>query len=149
VRIDAGGDDMIDVFGWELTAAFVAIGIAYSAVALAPVWWPAWRAWRGSPPLPRPFLFVGVAAALVYGVSTFILLAIFLPMSAIRIFIVPSLDHAGVWYGTPLGHVSHLFYEHGWLLIVPVELLLAWYVTRRLERRWGHIVSRPAADEPA
>jgi hypothetical protein len=136
----------VDVFGGRLTALIAAVALAYFVIALAPVWWPALHARRRTPRLPRPFLFVGTAAALVYGVSTFIMLAILLPMSAVRIFLVPELDQAGVGYAMPLGHVSNLFYEHGWIMIVPMELLLTWHVTRRLAGRWAHICAQPAAN---
>jgi len=136
----------VDVFGGRLTALIAAVALAYFVIALAPVWWPALHARRHTPRLPRPFLFVGTAAALVYGVSTFIMLVAILPMAMVRIFIVPTLEQAGVGYGTPLGHVSHLFYEHGWIMWVPIEVLLTWYVTRRLAGRWAHICAQPAAN---
>lgn len=138
---------MIEVFGWRLVASFVAIAIAYFVASLAPVWWPAWRAFRRRPSLPRPFLFVGVAAALVYGVSTFFMLAVVLPMSAVRTVIVPELARAGVGYSTLLGHASNLFHKHGWLVIVPVQLVLTAYVTRRLAGRWTYLCA-PVADVP-
>lgn len=138
---------MIDAFGETFLAMLAAVAVLYFVVALLPVWWPALRAFRSRPRLPRPFLFVGVVAALVYGVSTFITLVAILPMAMVRIFIVPTLEQAGVGYGTPLGHVSHLFYEHGWIMLVPIEVLLTWYVTRRLAGRWTHLCARPAPGE--
>ena len=137
----------VDVFGDRLTALIAAIAVAYFLIALAPVWWPALHARRRRPRLPRPFLFVGTAAALIYGVSTFFMFAVMLPLSAVRIFLVPALDHAGVSYAIPLGHVSDLFYEYGWIMIVPIELVLTWYITRRLAGRWTHICSQPVANE--
>lgn len=139
---------MIDVFGGGQTAAFVAIAVAYFVAVLAPIWWPAWRAFRSGPPLPRRLLFVGVVAALVYGVSAFFMLVVVLPMSVVRIALVPELARAGVGYSTLLGHVSHLFYQHGWVMIVPVQLLLTWYVTHRLSSRWAQVCAATAEAPP-
>ena len=138
----------IDVFGGKLSAMLAAIAVFYFTIALLPVWWPALRAFRSRPRLPRPYLFVGVVAALVYGVSTFITVAIILPMAAVRIFIVPALEQAGVGYGTSLGHASNLFYEYGWIMLVPVEMLLTWYVTRRLAWRWAQVCSPEMVENP-
>lgn len=133
----------IDVFGAELTAMLAAVAVAYFLVTLMPVWWPAVHALRRKPRLPRPFLFVATAAALVYGVSTFLALVLFVPMAVLRIFIVPQLEQAGAAYGTGLGQVTGVAGDYGWIVLVLVEVLLARYVTRHLARRWTHLCSAP------
>jgi hypothetical protein len=135
--------EAIDVFGPKLSAMLVVLAVVYFLISFAPVWWPALKAFRAKPRLPRPLLFVATVAALVYGVFSFLAFAVLLPVEAYGIFIAPSLETAAVGYGAGLLRISGFFTDYWWVLVPPVQFLLTWYITAQVGRRWAHICAAP------
>lgn len=135
--------EAIEAFGPKLAAFMVLLAVAYGLLSFSPLWWPAIVAWRSRPLLPRRGLFVGVVAALVYGVFSFLAFAILLPVEVYGIFVAPQLELSGVAVGAPLLRVTGFVTDYWWLLIPPTQLVLTWYVTRKLKARWAHICSAP------
>ncbi|CAN7563440.1 hypothetical protein LJR143_003931 [Pseudoxanthomonas sp. LjRoot143] len=135
---------MIDVFGWNLTVALVTMAIAYFVVSLVPVWWPAWRAFGRRPRLPRPFLFVAVVAALVYGVFFLLGCVFLLPLEMYSTFITPEMAAASKSSGSGWSPALRAIRDYGWLVVVIAQFVLTGYVTRTLARRWAHICSPPS-----
>ena len=131
--------EAIEVFGAKQSAMIAALAAVYFLVSFAPVLWPALKAFRRSPRFSRPFLFVATVAALVYGVFSFITFAILLPVQMYSIFIAPSLESAGLAYGSGVLRISWFFTEFWWILIPPIQLVLTWFVTVQVGRRWEHI----------
>ena len=130
---------MIEVFGIKMTAVFTLLAVGYFLLSFAPVIWPAYRVFRHRPRLDRPVLFIGVVAALVYGVFSFIAFAALLPVEIYGVYIAPSLADAGFFHGSTVLRVSNFFVRYWWLAIPPLQLILTWYVTSRIERRWIRI----------
>lgn len=135
--------DAINTLGPGLSALLALVAIAYVLVSFAPVLWPAIIAWRTRPSLPRRWLFVGVVAALVYGVFSFLAFAIILPIEAYGIFVAPQLEESGVASGSSLLRASGFAAEYWWLIVPPLQLALTWYVTQRLKTQWTHICTTP------
>ena len=136
--------EIIDAFGPKLIALMSIVALAYVLLTFAPLWWPAIVAWRARPALPRPWLFIGVVAALVYGVFSFLAFAIILPVEAYGIFVVPQLEDAGIAPpGVPVIRVFGIVVDSWWLLIPLTQLFLTWYITRQLQAKWHHICSAP------
>ena len=121
--------EAIELFGPKLGAMIIALASVYFIVSFAPVWLPAIKAFRPKSRLPRPFLFVGTVAALVYGVFSFLAFAVLLPVEAYGIFIAPQLEAAGMAAGAGLLRVSRFFVNYWWVFVPPVQLALTWYVT--------------------
>jgi hypothetical protein len=135
--------EVIEVFGAKMTALMAAIAIAYFLVSFAPILWPAVVAWRNSPRLSRPFVFVTVVAALVYGTFSFLGFALLLPVEAYSIFVAPSLESAGISPGVRVLRISRFFAEYWWIFVPPVQFVLTWFVTAYVGRRWQHICAAP------
>ena len=133
----------IEMFGPKLAAILAAVALAYALLSFAPVWWPAIVAHRSRPTLPRRLLFVGVVAALVYGVFSFLLFAVLLPIEVYGIYIAPQLEEAGFANGSALLQISGFFAEYWWILVPPTQLVLTWYVTKAVKARWAHICAAP------
>lgn len=138
--------EAIDLFGPTLSAMIIAIALVYFVISFAPIWMPAVAVLRSQPRLPRPFLFIGTVAALVYGVLSFLAFAVLLPVEAYGIFVAPQLEAAGMPVGAGLLRISGFFVNYWWVFIPPVQLALAWYVTSRVGRRWPHICAAPPND---
>lgn len=139
----------IEIFGPGLSALIVAMAVVYCLISFAPVWWPAVFAFRRRAAFPRPYLFVGTVAALVYGVFSFLAFAILVPVEAYSIFIAPQLESAGLAHGAWLLSVARFFANYGWLLVPPVQLALTWIITLKVGRRWEHICAAPSIDPSA
>ena len=135
--------DAIEAFGPELAATMLLIAVAYTLLAFAPVWWPAIVVHRSKPPMPRRLLFVLVVAALVYGAFSFLAFAIILPVELYGIFVAPQLEQSGVAAGTNVLRVSGFLVRYWWLLVPPAQLLLTWYVTKRVGERWAQFWAVP------
>lgn len=135
--------DAIEVFGPKLAALLAGVALAYALLSFAPVWWPAIVARRARPTLPRRWLFVGVVAALVYGVFSFLAFAFLLPIEVYGIYIAPQLEEAGIANGSSLLQISGFFAEYWWVLVPPTQLVLTWYVTKSVKARWAHICAAP------
>ncbi|KRA45189.1 hypothetical protein [Pseudoxanthomonas sp. Root630] len=144
----AGVTGLVELLGIEMVALLAALAVAYFVVALMPAWWPALRAFRGKTRLPRPFLFVGVVAALVYGVYFLWGCIVLLPLEAYRIFIAPQLAAAGLPHGAWLVRGLDLVGGYGWLVAAAIQLVFTVWLTRRLARRWPSICAALSAVEP-
>ncbi|HEY0505757.1 MAG TPA: hypothetical protein VGD42_19910 [Lysobacter sp.] len=131
--------EVIDLFGAGLLALLVAAAAVYLVLAFMPLLWPAWRAFRAPQRLPRPWLFVGVVGAIVYGAVTFFVAAIGVPMDAYLVFIAPQLQEAKLPYGAAFVGVSDVVVNYWWVAAPVFQLLATWYLTRRLAARWERI----------
>ncbi len=133
----------IEMFGPKLSALLAAAALAYALLSFAPVLWPAIVARRVRPTLPRRWLFVGVVAALVYGVFSFLAFAVLLPIEVYGIYIAPQLEEAGFANSSSLLQFSGFLADYWWVLVPPTQLLLTWYVTKSVKARWAHICAAP------
>lgn len=134
----------VEIFGPGLSALIVAMAVVYCLISFAPVWWPALFAFRRRAAFPRPYLFVGTVAALVYGVFSFLAFAILVPVEAYSIFIAPQLEAAGIAYGAWVVRGAGFFVNYWWLLLPPVQFALSWIITLKVGRRWEHICAAPS-----
>jgi len=135
--------EAIDLFGPKLSAMLIGLALVYFIMSFAPVWLPAIIAFRRRSRFPRPFLFVGTVAALVYGVFSFLAFAVLLPTEVYGIFIAPQLEAAGIAAGARLIRISRFFVNYWWLFVPTVQLALTWYVTSQVGRRWAYICAAP------
>ncbi len=138
--------DVLEIFGPRLSAMIIAIAAIYFTISFGPVWWPAFVAFRLRPYFPRPVLFVGTVAALVYGVLSFLAFAVLLPIQGYSIFIAPALVERGIAEGAWLLRISGLFVSYWWLVVPSVQFVMTCFITRRLGRRWTHICAAPPDD---
>jgi len=137
--------EVINLFGPRMTAMLALVALTYFLLALAPVIWPAYRVYRSNPKLPRPWLFVLSVAAFTYGLFSFLAFAILLPVEVYSIYVAPTLAEANLANGAAVLAVSRFIADQWWLLIPPVQLALTWYVTRKLEPKWGSVCVALAA----
>jgi hypothetical protein len=130
---------LINAFGPELITWLSVLFVAYYIFVLAPVFWPAFRAFRRSQKLPRPWLFISVVATQTYGVLLFICFAFSIPVSLYSIFIAPSIRNLGYPYGSWLVAMQG-FISEWWIFLLPLLLAtIACIITRRLSPRWAAI----------
>ena len=135
--------ELINHFGLAFSATLIAIALVYFTIAFAPIWLPACRAFRRSSRLPRPFLFVGTVASLVYGIFTFLFVAFLIPLQVYGIHIAPSLEAAGIDSGRGVLHVLRFLVDYWWVYVTLTQLTLTWYITSRLGKRWAYICAGP------
>ena len=135
--------EVIELFGPKLGAMIISLALVYFVISFAPVWLPAIKAFRRGSRLPRPFLFVGTVAALVYGAFSFLAFAFLLPVEAYGIFIAPQLEAAGMVTGAGLLRASRFFVTYWWVFVPPIQLALTWYITSQVGQRWAHICAAP------
>lgn len=130
---------MIEVFGWKMTILLGLAAIAYLLVALAPLIWPAIRAFRRSKRLERPWLFTGTIAALTCGAVYLVTGVVVIPVQAYLVFVAPSLHEAGKPYGAWLTAAAD-FVGTWWWPLLPLAVLVATVLlTRKLAARWAGI----------
>jgi hypothetical protein len=126
-------------FSAGVEAMIVAVGTLYSLLALLPLLYPGYVSFRKRPRLPRRLLFVGVIAALSYGIETFFLVAITLPLEAYAVFIAPPLESSGHPYGYWLVSIARFIKHWGWLLLPILPAIASVVLTRYLMNRWPRI----------
>lgn len=133
--------EMIDTFGAKLTAILALVTFAYLLVALAPLLWPAFRAFRRSRRLERPWLFTFTVAALTYGFVYLIVAIVAIPVQAYVVFVAPQLQEAGHSYGSWLVAAAS-FVDQWWWPLLPLAVLAATiWLTRKLAAKWSGICS--------
>ena len=136
---------IIDTFGAKFTALLALAAFAYLLVALAPLLWPALRAFRRSRRLERPWLFTLTVAALTYGFVYLAAATIAIPIQAYVVFIAPELQQAGQPHGSWLVATSR-FVGRWWWPLLPLAVLAATvWLTRKLAAKWSGICSALAA----
>jgi hypothetical protein len=131
--------DILSIFPPPVAAMVLAVGGLYILLALLPLLYPGYISFRARPVLPRRLLFVGVVAALSYGIETFFLVAIALPLEAYAVFIVPSLESSGHAYGYWLVSIARFIKHWGWLLLPILPVIASVVLTRYLMNRWPRI----------
>lgn len=130
---------MIETFGWEMNLLLGLVAIAYLLIALAPILIPAFRAFRRSTRLDRPWLFTVIVAALTYGTVYLVAAVIAIPVQAYVVFVAPVLHEAGKPHGAWLSSAAH-FVGTWWWPILPIAVLVATIIlTRKLATRWAGI----------
>jgi hypothetical protein len=127
-------------FSPGVEAMIVAVGTLYIVLALLPLLYPGYVSFRTRPSLPRRLLFVGVIAALSYGIETFFLVAITLPLEAYAVFIAPPLESSGYSYGRWLVFLAQFIRGWGWLLLSIPPAIASVVLTRYLVTRWARIL---------
>lgn len=128
-----------EVFGTRVVLMLLGIGLAYLLFLLAPVIWPAQRAFRRSKALPRPWLFVTISALIVYGMLTFVMLCVFVPLSAHSTFIAPQLSAGDPDYKSLTIVVSDFVERYAWIVVPLAQLALSAWITSKLARRWPKV----------
>jgi hypothetical protein len=137
--------EVIEAFGPKLIGLVALAAIAWFLITLAPVAWPAFRAFRKKTALPRPWLFAATVSALTYG-SLFLGLTILLiPAEAYAVFVAPQLEAMGQPYGKPIVIATQFIADYWWLMLPPAQLAITLLLTRKLARRWPGICSALAA----
>jgi hypothetical protein len=130
---------MIEEFGWKMTILLALAAALYLLVALAPLLWPALRAFRRSRRLERPWLFTGTVAALTYGTVYLVAAIVAIPIEAYIVFIAPVLNQAGKPYGALLVTAAE-FVGTWWWPVLPFAVLVATILlTRKLAAKWAGI----------
>jgi hypothetical protein len=124
------------VFGTEMTAIMLAVGLAYFFVSWSPLLWPAFQAFRHRPQHPRPLLFTLVVGCLVYGVFFFLGTALLLSAQAYSVFVAPSLAAADRPYGHWLVSATRFITNYWWIGLPPLLLFVTVLCTRRVSRVW-------------
>ena len=137
--------ELIETFGPKFMALTVLAALAWFLLTLAPVIWPAYRAFRNKTALPRPWLFTAVVAALTYGVLYLGLFLLLVPAEAYAVFIAPQLEAMGQPYGSSLVRGTQFVADYWWLMLPPVQLAVTVVLTRRLASKWAGICSALAA----
>jgi hypothetical protein len=117
------------------------VAAAYFLFSLAPVIWPALRAFPRRRALSRPWLFVGLVACVTYGLFSFFLFALMIPAQAYTIWLAPQFEEAGWPYGKHLVWTTRFLAEYWWIALPPLQLLVAFFVTRRFAAKWERICS--------
>ena len=133
--------DVIHAFGPKLVGLMIAVVIAYYLLALSPVLWPAFRAFRRGNRLPRPLLFILAVATQTYGVLFLLFWVVSLPIEMYSIYIWPQVREMRHSYGSWAVISQEFVSKWLWLTIPVVLVLLAGIVTRTLGARWARIAS--------
>lgn len=136
---------VIDTFGPELIAMLVLAAVTYFLISLAPVLWPALRAFRRCQRLPRPWLFTAVVAALTYGTVYIVVAILAIPVQVYVVFFAPQFEEMGVAHGAWLVSLSRFIGEWWWVALPPAVLAMTFLLTRRLARRWPQVCAALAA----
>ena len=136
--------ELIEAFGPKLVA-LLTLAAAWFMLTLAPVIWPAFRAFRKKTALPRPWLFVSTVAALTYGALFLALFVLLIPAEAYAVFIAPQLEEMGQPNGKSLVLATQFVAEYWWLILPPAQLTVTVLLTRRLASKWAGICSALAA----
>ncbi len=118
----------------------VVVGGLYILIGLLPLLYPSYVSFRTRPFLPRRHLFVGIVAALSYGIETFFLVAIAVPLEAYAVFIAPPLEHSGHPYGYWLVSTARFIKHWGWLFLPILPAMVSVVLTRYLVTRWARII---------
>ncbi|WP_242165639.1 hypothetical protein [Lysobacter sp. M15] len=137
--------ELIEAFGPKLVVLLTLAAAAWFALTLAPVIWPAVRAFRKKTALPRPWLFVSTVAALTYGALFLALFVLLIPAEAYAVYIAPSLESMGQPYGKSLVRATRFVANYWWVLLPPAQLAVTVLLTRRLASKWAGICSALAA----
>jgi len=130
---------VVELFGPGLFAMLVLVALVYLLLSLAPVLWPAWRAFRRRDRLPRPFLFVGVVTGLSYGVMSFYVFTFAVPVETYTVFIAPQLQEAGIPHGEALVRMSNWVTDYWWVPSPLMLLAATVWLTAWLARRWDRV----------
>ena len=132
--------DILSIFSPGVAAMIVAVGALYILLALLPLLYPAYVSFRTRPFLPRRLLFVGIVAALSYGIETFLLVAIGMPLETYAVFVAPPLESSGYPYGRWLVFAARFIKGWGWLLLPIPPAVASVLLTRYLVTRWARIL---------
>jgi len=124
----------------EVIPMTVAVAVSYILVTLIPLLYPTYVSFRTRQFLPRRLLFVGIVAALSYGIESFFLLAIGLPLEAYAVFVAPPLESSGHPYGYSLVSIAEFIKHWGWLFLPIPPAVVSVVLTRYLVTRWARIV---------
>ena len=130
--------EVIDTLGAEFVTLLALVAVAYLLLSLAPIIWPATRAFRRKRRLPRPWLFTAVVAALTYGFVYLVVAVVAIPVEAYVVFLAPQLQEMGQPYGKWL--VSSARFIGGWWWVVLPPAVLA--ATIVLTQQTGGISGR-------
>lgn len=131
--------EIIETFGPGFTALLLLCAALYLLIALAPLLWPAIRAFRRSSRLERPWLFTATVAALTYGMVYLLVAIIAIPVQAYVVFIAPQLQQMGQPHGQWLVSTAH-FVGEWWWPVLPIGVLVATVLlTKKLAARWSGI----------
>ncbi|WP_157835211.1 hypothetical protein [Xanthomonas sp. SHU 199] len=83
--------EIIEVLGSKFVALLALLAFTYFLLALAPLLWPARRAFSQRSRLERPWLFTATVAALVYGSVYLVVAVVGIPVQAYVVFLAPQL----------------------------------------------------------
>ncbi|HEY5851577.1 MAG TPA: hypothetical protein VIT62_12535 [Lysobacter sp.] len=133
--------EVVEVFGARLIGLLVLAAIAWFLITLAPVIWPAFRAFRQKAALPRPWLFTATVSALTYGTLFLGLSVLLIPAEVYAVFIAPQLEAMGQPYGRALVNTTRFVADYWWLMLPPAQLVITVVLTKMLARNWPGICS--------
>lgn len=137
--------DVIDTLGPKFVALLALITVAYFLLTLAPIIWPAFRAFRRKHRLQRPWLFTAVVAALTYGSVYLVVAIVAIPVEAYVLFLAPQLQEMGQPYGKWIVTSSRVIDEWWWTVLPPAVLASTVVLTRKLASKWPGICTALAA----
>ena len=136
--------EIIETFGPRLSILIALVGIGWFLMSWSPLFWPAFRAVRGNPRLPRPWLFSFVVAALVYGIFAFAMTAMLIPADAYTVFVAPQLQEMGMPTGRFFVGIVRFISMWWWIPLPPASFGLTFLLTRVLAKKWPGICSAMA-----
>jgi len=133
----------LQLFGSRLSMMFAAIALLYLLWSTAPLWWSTRRAFLRRDRLVHPWSFIFIAAMLAYGSTALATMGVTSVVGMSRVLDAaahPWLLAAiapGSWLATRLG---------AWLppALLPLHLLITWFITRQLSQHWGELCARGA-----
>lgn len=137
--------EVIDTLGAKFVAILALVAVVYLLLSLAPIIWPAIRAFRRKRRLPRPWLFTAVVAALAYGSVCLVVAVVVIPVEAYVVFLAPQLQEMGQSYGKWLVSSARFIGNWWWVVLPPGVLAATIVLTRKLAEKWSGICSALAA----
>ena len=137
--------EIVDTLGVKFVTYLALVAITYLLFSLAPIIWPAIRAFRRSQRLPRPWLFTAVVAALIYGSVYLVVCIVAIPIQVYVVFLAPQLEQMGQPYGNWLVQSSRFIGSWWWAILPPAVLAATVVITRKLAAKWSGICSALAA----
>lgn len=133
----------LQLFGSRLSMMFAAIALLYLLWSTAPLWWSARRAFLRADRLVHPWSFIFIAGMLAYGSTALAAMGVTSVVGMSRLLdgaAHPWLLSAiapGTWLATRLD---------SWLppALLPLHLLMTWFITRQLSDHWRGLCTRGA-----
>lgn len=126
-------------FSLETIAGMMLVAIIYGVSVHAPLIFAGFVALRRGTAMRRRLLFVVTASTLSYGFLLLLFLAVWIPVSAVMVFVIPTLRFNGYFEPALFTAVAEFMFTY-WQLLLPLAIAVeAWLVVRYLAPRWNRV----------